>query len=388
MEKSKFQLLIDKYLDGQISEAEKAELFRIYQAYQNKDLQWDNALMDKQSVVEKKLLNKINNEIDALQNAEAKKKKPYYLHLIKYAAAVAVLVMLATGSYFFLKKEPVKKIAIHVPHDVLPGGNKAILTLANGQQVVLTGAQKGQIATQGIMTIHKTADGMIEYLAGSDQPPANPDAFNTISTPRGGQFWVTLPDGSKIFLNAASTLKYPVVFDAKERKVTLTGEAYFDVVHDSKQPFMVIAAGQIIKDVGTHFNINAYHDEPIISTTVSQGRVSISNAQHQVLLSAGEQAQVKNSDRNAHISIKTVDIEEALAWKDGRFVFDNENIHSIMRKLARWYDIEPEYVSNLPEIGFGGSVSRNKNISEVLKVLELTQAVHFKIDGRRVRIMP
>lgn len=388
MDKNQFKLLVYKYLDGNISEEEKNELFHVYRAYQNKELEWNPELMGERDAVGKRLLGSINNRIDSLEKVKGKKAKRYDASFFRYAAAAMILLFLSIGVYFLLHKEPAKTFAKNIPHDVSPGGNKAILTLSGGQQIILSDTKNGQIATQGKTTIKKTADGQIEYYREDTQQPNTVLAYNTIATPRGGQFWVTLPDGSKVFLNSASSLKYPVDFNGKERKVELTGEAYFEVVHNSTQPFSVIAAGQTIEDIGTHFNINAYNDEPFISTTLSEGRIRISNANGEAYLVPGQQAQASKMDKDSKIKITIVDVEDALAWKSGRFVFENENIHSIMRKLARWYDIEPEYSSNVSEIGFGGSVSRNKNISEVLKVLEVTQAVHFKIEGRRIKVMP
>jgi transmembrane sensor len=387
VQKNQFKLLVDKFLDGQISEEEKAQLFQIYQEYQDKDLIWDDELMGGQKQVQKKLLTDINNKIDSIETA-SQQRPIYNLNFFRYAAAAVVLAFLTMGGYMLLNKQPVKKVAQIQHQDIAPGGNRAILTLANGQQISLTGSKNGRIAVQGQTAINKTADGQVVYHAAVNQNLISAIAYNTISTPRGGQYWITLPDGSKVLLNAASSLKYPTSFTGKERKVELIGEAYFEVIHNKAQPFRVVAAGQTIEDIGTHFNINAYNDEPLIKTTLSEGRVKVSNEKHLAYLIPGQQAQIKGSDRNSKIEIKEVDIDEALAWKNGEFVFEKENIHSIMRKLSRWYDIEPEYASNVSEVGFGGSVSRNKNISEVLKVLELTQAVHFKIEGRRIKIMP
>jgi transmembrane sensor len=279
------------------------------------------------------------------------------------AAAAAVLLMIGAGLYF---SRPAK--SVYYANDIAPGGNKAILTLANGKRISLADARNGQI-TNGVTK----ADGRLRYDTASVT-----SGFNTLSTPAGGQYEVILPDGTKAWLNAVSSLRYPASFTGrKERTVELTGEAYFEVVHDKNIPFKVITARQVTEDIGTQFNINAY--EPAIRTTLLEGSIKV-NGQ---LLRPGQQALLAGK-----LTIGAVDTEAAIAWKNGYFRFNNEPITSIMAQLARWYTIEVNYSGRVSAEGFYGAISRNKPISEVLGMLEQTKGVHFKIEGRRVTVFP
>ena len=317
--------------------------------------------------------------------------EPKILRLRKWysiAAAAAILIFLSIGLYFVVNKPVQQQIAGNQIHknDIGPGGNKAILTLADGKEIVLTGARNGILATQRNTEIKKTEDGKIIYTNDqslSDKSSANVQ-YNTITTPRGGQYQVTLPDGSRVFLNAASSLIYPTVFAGNERKVTLAGEAYFEVAHNSHQPFRVSSNGQTVEVLGTHFNINAYSDERLIKTTLLEGSVRVSRGQKTVVLKPGQQAQISDRDTDSDISIiSDADIEEAVAWKNGLFILD-DHIQPVMRLISRWYDVDVIYDGAAPDDIFGGEVPRFQNISEVLKVLQLTKKVHFKIDGRKI----
>ena len=317
--------------------------------------------------------------------------EPKILRLRKWysiAAAAAILIFLSIGLYFVVNKPVQQQIAGNQIHknDIGPGGNKAILTLADGKEIVLTGARNGLLATQRNTEIKKTEDGKIIYTNDqslSDKSSANVQ-YNTITTPRGGQYQVTLPDGSRVFLNAASSLIYPTVFAGNERKVTLAGEAYFEVAHNSHQPFRVSSNGQTVEVLGTHFNINAYSDERLIKTTLLEGSVRVSRGQKTVVLKPGQQAQISDRDTDSDISIiSDADIEEAVAWKNGLFILD-DHIQPVMRLISRWYDVDVIYDGAAPDDIFGGEVPRFQNISEVLKVLQLTKKVHFKIEGRTI----
>jgi transmembrane sensor len=298
------------------------------------------------------------------------------------ASVAAVLAGLAIGGYFILRQPVHVQQTVQNQHnDIAPGSNKAILTLANGQKIVLTGAKNGQIATQGQTVIQKTANGQVVYEPAS-LTPNTAITYNTISTPRGGQHWVTLSDGTKVLLNAASSLTYPVAFNGKERKVTLTGEAYFEVVHNDKQPFLVETKNETVQDIGTHFNINAYADEPVVRTTLLEGSIRVAHGAQAEILKPGQESVLKADE----LKVNDVDTEEAIAWKNGYFMFDSENIQPIMRMIARWYDVEVIYTGDIPTDKFGGSVSRFGNVSQVLDKLALTGRVHFKIEGRRIMV--
>jgi len=298
----------------------------------------------------------------------------------RIAAAASIIFAISVGGYFMLyKKMPIQRAVQN--QDIAPGSNKAILTLASGQKIILNGAKNGQIARQGQTIIQKTADGQVIYEADANESSAI--TLNTMTTPRGGQYWVTLPDGSKVLLNASSSLTYPVAFNGKERKVTLTGEAYFEIVHNRKIPFRVVTKGEIVEDIGTHFNINAYEDESLVRTTLLEGGINISSSSQTKILKPGQQAVLKGDQ----LKISDADTEDAIAWKNGRFIFDSENIQGIMRKLSRWYDVDINYQGEVPVQTFSGDISRFENISQVLELLEKTKSVHFSITGRRVTVI-
>ena len=315
-------------------------------------------------------------------------------HLGKWYAIVAaamILLFLSVGIYFISNKKAAagRLTATHYrKSEILPGGNKAVLTLANGKQIVLTNANNGTIAQQGAITINKTASGQIIYdglsKTGTQSAAADVNDQNTITTPPGGQFTVILPDGSKVFLNAASSLTYPIAFSGNERKVQLKGEAYFEVTHNPVKPFRVVSNGQTVEVLGTHFNIDAYSDESLIKTTLLEGSVRIRKGGRMAMLKPGQQAQIANGASSEQISVTNVDTEDAVAWKSGLFVFDGDNIRHIMHMISRWYNVDVDYSGPVPDDVFGGSVSRFSNVSEVLKTLQLTGKVNFKIEGRKI----
>jgi transmembrane sensor len=283
----------------------------------------------------------------------------------------------------FINKDSVK-VVNH--HKIKPGSNKAYLTLSDGRRIALTDSITGTLALQGNVQITKTADGQIvcKVIAGNEMLKGQ---YNTLEAPKGGQYQITLIDGTKVWLNAASTLKYPAQFDNGERKVELSGEAYFEVTKDKKKPFRIVSADQEIEVLGTHFNVNAYSDEAAIRTTLLEGSVKVfrkSTAEDYKILNPGQQS-VLMPDA---FSVKKVDTEEAIAWKEGFFVFDNDNLKMIMRKLERWYDVDVncnDIADN--KIKITGMISRNTELAEVLRLLEETDKFKFKTEGRRVTIM-
>jgi len=298
-------------------------------------------------------------------------------------------------------------------NDIFPGKNKAILTLAGGSTIVLDSAQNGTLAKEAGISIEKRADGKLAYSSSHEKPLAI--QFNTLTIPRGGQYFLELADGSKVWLNAASSLRYPVSFIGKERKVQLKGEAYFEIAKLTDQegalPFIVDVlsssdgkpAAQIAV-LGTHFNVNAYDDEAAIRTTLLEGSVKVStkpiaeaNGSEQcesITLSPGQEALISNASTNAASDVKQrikvvndVDTEEVVSWKNGVTSFANANIKSIMRKISRWYNVDVVYEGNIPDRTFMGGIPRNSALSEVLKVLELSN-IHFKVEGRKIIVKP
>lgn len=308
----------------------------------------------------------------------------------RIAVAASVLLIISIGGYFLFHQQAPLKQAIARQHDIAPGSNKALLTLADGSKISLDDARKGELATQSSATITKTGSGQLIYsLVNNAAPSARggkvADLQNTLSTPIGGQYQLLLPDGTHVWLNATSSITYPVAFSGKERMVSIIGEAYFEVAKNKSMPFKVRLPDQSeVRVLGTHFNINTYADEPVATTTLLEGSVKISNGSDSKILAPGQQATWKSGS----YIIGHANIEEVVAWKNGYFRFNDEKIESIMRKLSRWYSIEVRYEGVPPTGGLNGKVSRFKNFSQVLKALEATQTVHFKVEGRRVTVMP
>jgi len=261
-------------------------------------------------------------------------------------------------------------------NDVKPATGKAILTLADGSVIDLENAGTGSIARQGNVQVVKSANGELQYkVLEGDRRHAADVEFNTMSTPRGGQYQLLLPDGSKVWLNAASSITYPVMFSASERKVSITGEAYFEVAKDKTKPFRVVADNVNIEVLGTHFNVNAYKDDGPVKTTLVEGSVKINDR----LMKPGE----------AYVDGKIfqTDVEKDVAWKNGVFNFNDQNLSQIMMQLSRWYDLEVVFPDGVPSRQYGGEIGRNLNLSQVLKGLE-TAGVHFELQGKRLIVRP
>ncbi|SDZ90452.1 FecR family protein [Pedobacter hartonius] len=304
----------------------------------------------------------------------------------KMMGAAIVLIALSVAFYFSNRQQQGKRIAYSsYKGELKPGGNKAILILANGTKLCLTDAANGQLAEEENVRVSKTADGRLVYQAkeGTQETRPGTDAkiqYNTISTPAGGQYQVLLPDGTHVWMNAASSLKYPISFaDLKERRVELTGEAYFEVskIHkaDGRMPFIVTSRGQEVEVLGTHFNVNAYREEKTSVTTLLEGSVRVRrSAVSEEIIAPGEQAVV-----NEHIKVSRVDTAIAVAWKNGIFKFDDADIHTVMNQLSRWYDIDVAYQGKLPANKFNGEVYRNMDASKAFRILSLAK-INFRIE--------
>ena len=304
----------------------------------------------------------------------------------KYAAAAAILLLAGIGGfYWYQQKQDAPALAKNnnsrqIRQDVKPGTNKAVLTLADGSTITLDSAGNQQLQ-QGNTAVHQQG-GTLQYNAAGQ---ATVISYNTLTTPRGGQFQITLPDGTKVWLNAASSLRFPVAFTGKQREVTLTGEAYFEVVHNAVMPFKVQVQGMEIVDLGTRFNIMAYPDEAAIKTTLAEGAVGVSDGKRETLLKPGQQAVLARQGAGG-IKVKTVDVEQAIAWKNGEFYFDHTSIYEIMRQVARWYDVEVNYQDSL-DAYLSGNIRKNVNVSEVFRMLELAGNVRFKIADKKATVM-
>ena len=261
----------------------------------------------------------------------------------------------------------------------MPGRDNAILTLSDGTTIVLDSAANGTLAKEGAMQIAKQ-NGQISYTGTAK---AAVPVYNTISTARGNQYQVVLADGSNVWLNAASSIRFPAAFSGSERRVQITGEAYFEVAHNAAAPFKVDVNGMEITVLGTHFNVNAYSDEASVKTTLLEGAVKLAKGTAAGVLKPGQQAALGNDGKFAIRS--DVDLDETVAWKNGVFIFNRRSLQNIMRQISRWYDVEVVYEGN-PGGTFSGVVSRQENISQVLKIMEVN-GVRFKLDGRKIIVL-
>jgi transmembrane sensor len=287
-----------------------------------------------------------------------------------------------------------------VSNTIIPGGNKAVLTLADGRQIALDNAGNGQLARQGSSQVMKLSNGQIAYqTSGDHQSVSNQTSYNIISTPRGGQYQVLLPDGSRVWLNAASSLRFPTSFTGKERRVILTGEAFFQVHSDLSVPFKVSitpspssgggGAGAFhqspleVDVLGTEFNVKAYADEEDIRTTLVNGSVKVQSDNQASILKPGQQARVANVNSASIQIVSDAALDEVTAWKEDYFLFQSASLESVMNQLARWYDVQVKYEGAKPTQLLTAHVSRKNNLSDILSVLEIS-GYHFEISGRTV----
>jgi len=378
--KKYFLKLIHKYNKGIATEEELNFLESFDNAFDLKD----DLITDENESSFQDIKSSIKNGIDDRIKFPDKKKRPYYQVLYRYAAA-AVILLAASITIFVIRKDGTKQHTKPIAQVIRPGGNKATLTLSNGTRIVLDDAHNGQIAQQSNVNITKTANNQIVYAAtGNGSEQAAYTLQNTISTPNGGQYQLVLPDGTRATLNAASSLTYPAEFHGSERVVQLNGEAYFEVAKNKKMPFRVMAGNQVVEVLGTHFNINAYKDEAFVKTTLLEGSVKVSSGENSTLIAPGEQA-ITNAGQAGTIVKRIVDVDKEIAWKNGLFSFENEDLKSIMRQVARWYDVKVVYAGNLPDEKFIGEIPRSSNLSDVFKILELNH-VHFEVQGKTVTV--
>jgi len=393
--------LIKKYLEDQCTPAERLEVEAWFELYRDGDREfYDNNQELINQAMMKSLANiyqKINSSESATYEDVMAENKENVAHMQPkpkfrwIAIAATVLLFITTGGYFILHKKPYsQQLTQNIPQkaDTLQSINKAVLTLANGKRIVLDDAKNGQLAVQGKVAITKTADGRIIYNAtgqNSATQAASQIAYNTITTPKGGQYQVVLPDGSSVWLDAASSITYPSVFAGNKRQVQLTGQAYFEVAKNPAKPFTVnVDNKQQVEVLGTHFNVQAYVDDTDIKTTLLEGSVKIHYQNKQAILKPGQMAVNKPDEL---LLIKQADIDEVMAWRYNMFVFNNENIKSIMRRLARWYDVDVTFQGDVKNVNFFGNYSRSKTLASLLKGIELTGKVHFKTEGRRITVI-
>ena len=402
---SRYRFLLEKYLREECTSSELKELFVFLREHGSDRIVLSNMQEDfKQAFkteqdsipdeISDRIWAKLKTEIEPVRVVPV--RSPFKKWLQVAAAVIVVTISAYLYKHYHSNEaslEPVVNKTPPVNTDITPGGNKALLTLADGKQIVLENAESGLLAREENTSINKQDGDILVYKAQGTKMVK--PSFNTISIPRGGHYQVVLPDGSKVWLNASSSLRYPTAFTGVERIVELRGEAYFEVEKDKNRPFIVtvindhryhdIGSNNMrIEVLGTHFNVMAYADEPDAVTTLLEGSVKISNRLTNVLLKPGQQALLNKAD---NISVSAGDTEGAVAWKNGYFKFSNENIRSVMNKISRWYDVDIAYKGKIPEKSLWGTVSRFENVSEVLDMLASTGIVHFQLEGRKVMVM-
>jgi len=333
-----------------------------------------------------------------MEGTTGRERRRRLIMIRRMAAAAVLLLVVGVGAYFqFFRKTDTPKVAapvavkknqrIDVP---APNGNNAILTLADGSTVVLDSAQNGMLTRQGDAQVSKTNAGKLVYNVMGREPAPSEIFFNTVSTRRGGQYQIVLPDGSKVWLNTVSSLRFPTAFTGEERIVELTGEAYFEIEKNERMPFRVHVnapgdKGMDVRVLGTHFNVMAYDNEAEIKTTLLEGTVKVFRGDKSSVLAPGQQVKL---DKRGGVKLdEHADVELAMAWKNGFISFKSADIRSIMRQVERWYDIDVVYEGDVSGRTFSGGISRDANLSELIRLLEVSK-IHFKMDGRKLTVTP
>jgi hypothetical protein len=297
----------------------------------------------------------------------------------------AACILLASGVAIYLvieKKTSTQTVFTGSSRDINPGGQKAFLILSDGQRIDLNSSNEGTIANQTGTEIKKINSGTLAYTKNPHARGMNNNGYNTIETPAGGEYQLILPDGTKIWLNASSSLRYPVSFDGEEKRtVSLTGEAYFEVAKDQSHPFEVSTLGQKITVLGTHFNVNSYLDEPGISTALLEGSVMVSNGKENKKLHPGE----RSINEGNQIQVLRADLSQDVAWKNGYFEFSDTDLKTVMRQISRWYGLRVTYKGKMPSKRFTGKIHRNLKLSSALKILSYFE-VNFTVSDKNILI--
>ena len=382
--KQRLQELLGLYMDGNTTPAQQNELWEY-----TLDTEFEEIIrgllpdvIASDLVLPSDGLSEIRQQVVLANIFEQKEVEviiaPKWFNFKRVAIAASITLAVLTGGYFYYNNQTQSTESITYENEIVPGKNGATLTLANGKKISLTNALNGKLAEDAGVVISKTADGQLVYEIKENH---NSNKINTLSTSNGETYQVRLPDGTAVWLNAASSIKYPIAFSAKERRVVITGEVYFEVKHDAAKPFRVVSNEQTVEVLGTHFNINAYADEKNIKTTLLQGSVRIVANGNRAILKVGQSSAI---DENK-ISIGNAD-DAAVAWKDGYFEFSESDIQTVMRQLSRWYDVDVIYIGTMSQETFTTRISRHKNISQVLNIIRASKSVNVEIQGRRIMV--
>jgi len=384
MSKPDLKQLLDRYLNGSLSREELLELLTSLQKEENTDTL--------EQAIQKALAdNRFSNlsdpsRIDTIFRNILQQAKGKRIRLWRWTTAAAALLIFLSGIYFYnTRRGSAHPIAAQTPpaHHTIPGHNKAILQLADSSSIVLDDTNTGLLAQQGNTKILKLNNGQLAYNTISDSKTTT--LFNTVSTPRGGQYQIVLPDGSKVWLNAASSLRFPTAFTGTQRNVTLSGEGYFEIAPNKDMPFIVQTGDLKVEVLGTSFNVMSYSNDDAIHTTLLSGAVRISSPTGSTgTLKPGQQASFLTNTRS--FTVREADIESVTAWKNGLFQFNGDNIQTIMRQIERWYDVDVYYPGPIPEGHFSGTVGRDKDLLKVLRILEESD-LKFTINGKKLTVL-
>lgn len=373
MNDEQLALLSQRVADGTATPDEIVRYHEWLSEMEN-DEDWDTAVLGDRAETERILQQRI------YQSAGIRKHSLRgIVTRIAVAAGVAMLVVFAGMKLWKTAVRQKDEDALLAGKTMVPGGSKATLTLANGETIALDSAGN-KIMRQGNATIHLN-NGQVVYHASALQSAT----YNVLNTPVGGQYQLVLPDGTKVWLNAASSLRFPAGFDGKERKVELAGEAYFEVAQDTKMPFIVQSGDKEVQVLGTHFNLMAYQEEPSTVVTLVEGAVRVIHKADTALLKPGQQAKLADAQRIQ--LVPHADTEKIIAWKNGFFSLNGEGTAVVMRQLARWYNAEVVYAGKIPDLKFEGNIKRSYELADVLAILE-ESGIHFKIDGRKIIVLP
>ncbi|MBV4358918.1 FecR family protein [Pinibacter aurantiacus] len=372
------KIAINSYLNGTATDAEKQLVNEWYYAFHDEVVEVPAPVENMRELLESQMKERILQQIhheDVMPDVHPVRT----LRRWSWVAAASVILALGIGAFIWTnnRKDTGTTSIAQAKAEIVPGNNGAILTLANGSQVLLDSIKSGVVALQGGITA-KVHNGALVY-----EGNGNEVVYNVVRTPKGREYQITLPDGTQVWLNAGSSIRYPTSFTGDVRRVEITGEAYFEVARNKDMPFKINIEGKgEVEVLGTHFNINAYADEPQMNTTLLEGSIRFTDLQHNksAVIVPGEQVQLNDGKLNVK---KNVDLESVMGWKNGTFNFSSQDIITIMRQISRWYDVEVEYKGAISHETFTGIVSRYSDVSEVLSLME-TEDIKFKIENKKI----
>ena len=398
-----FREILSRYTEGIATAEEIAFLERSYQAWADLDTSaYTPEFLDQMKTLHwTRLSARLQLEDTTPTPITQVPSRRLLFRRIAIAAALGTIIFGVTLFYYYQHGNTSQSVQVSNQNDIAPGRNSATLTLSNGKRILLSAIKNGTIADESGVSISKGSKGQIIYTVNGTGASSN--ALNTLETSRGERSQVQLPDGTTVYLNAASSLSYPAIFSKQqERKVTLSGEAYFEVAKDKLHPFIVQTSGQQVQVLGTHFNINAYTNETVIKTTLLEGSVSVTPlsagsgssaaavkpvkaAKDAIILKPGQQSSLTKTEK---LLVRDVDVQAEIAWINGKFVFEHENIRSIMRKISRWYNVDVIYEGDVENKALWGSISIYADVTKVLEVLAGTGAVKFEIRDNTIIVKP